>query len=358
MFDEGGGGNSVEATIDEIDEGAVERNDNCYVDNAGHSDPCISTGYVSVPIVSVHNLDKILSEHSNAAMVIESIEATDNVSSGINNNTFRTSNETTNEMSSSDFNIDYWNSAGDISSDCRHVKEWPRLSIHDTPSEQFPFDTSSNQIQNSICLTNIPQQHLDCSQHQQELLDDRPHGVNLLQEIQEHCMSISEAPKLNTTFSVVHQQSISNEQGSIDMADDSFVTGVVENTIDALQTDKDPLNMVDEKSVAVIKIENIMKNNRDSRGIDHINESTTISTTMSTFIIEEAKVSVAGGEDQEMISLSSERLLSQKRIRDEIRNGDKTDSFNTSGRNNSDSNSYLDVVNPVTSSTKKKIVRI
>jgi hypothetical protein len=77
--------------------------------------------------------------------------------------------------------------------------------------------------------------------------------------------------------------------------------------------------------------------------------------TGSSSGIPETDFSTVGSEDQEITSISSERL-SQKRIRDEDQNGDMNDSCHVSEGDNSCSGTHLEM--PITNITKKKIIEI
>lgn len=77
--------------------------------------------------------------------------------------------------------------------------------------------------------------------------------------------------------------------------------------------------------------------------------------TGSSSGIPETDFSTVGSEDQEITSISSERL-SQKRIRDEDQEGDTNDSCLVSEGNSSYSGIHLEI--PNTNITKKKIIEI
>eukprot|EP00596_Hydrurales_sp_CCMP1899_P000116 CAMPEP_0119036968 /NCGR_PEP_ID=MMETSP1177-20130426/5024_1 /TAXON_ID=2985 /ORGANISM="Ochromonas sp, Strain CCMP1899" /LENGTH=774 /DNA_ID=CAMNT_0006997563 /DNA_START=278 /DNA_END=2599 /DNA_ORIENTATION=- len=147
--------------------------------------------------------------------------------------------------------------------------------------------------------------------------------INELQDIQEQRIDLSENLNVSPSFSEIQQQSTSNEQVSSSLLLHS-------------------LHSVDEGNVAAVPLQNVIESNQNSEEIDHLYKDNSINTA-SISRVPELDCSTIGSEEQDIASISSERL-SQKRIRDEIQDGDMTDNCNVS---KNDSNGFYDTF-PIT----------
>jgi hypothetical protein len=154
--------------------------------------------------------------------------------------------------------------------------------------------------------------------------------ISELQDVQEQRIDLSQTLNISPSFSEIRQQSTSNEQDSGRLLLNS-------------------LHSVDEINVAAVPLQNVIGSNQNSEEIDHLYKDNSISSASSSRV-PELDCSTSGSEEQEIAFTSSERL-SQKRTRDEIQDGDITDSCSVND------NSFYDTF-PITNITKKKIIEI